>query len=275
MTITSPANKYEVGKQVAANAASRLYLCTQEGIGRKCLLQIASDVEGNGALDRSAFILGRLASRAEELEAEYAAHVRDPNKSLGYAYGFTQLVESFVSEEQDGRRINILAFRNVDEPSKMVPIANIIDKDGLRADLRTSAWIMGKILKMLAFTQSSGIAIGQADATSILLETDEHYVVLFDFSEAKIHDDTVPREIRAKEIAQATQAVIALIGGDHETGMFPDDVVAIEKFKPYVELLLDLASGDQGDAHNAHREFYSLVDTLWERGFYPATFLKR
>jgi len=271
--IQSPSAQYEVGAKVAEAPEYRIYLCKQLVTDRRCLLQIASGVEGNGALERSAFMLKRLAVRAEELEVEYAKVVKDPNRSLGLGYGFPELVESFTSDEQGGRTINVLAFRNVDDPHRMAPITNIIYKDRLRADLRTSAWIMGKLLKMLSFTQGSGIAMGQVDTDSVLIEPDEHYVLLFDFSATTTHDDFVPREIRAKEIAGAAKTVIELVAGNVETGEFPDDEDG--RLKPYTDYLLDLASGKQGDAHIVHGGFYALVDTLWERGFYPATFLKR
>jgi hypothetical protein len=273
MAINSQDHEYEVGAKVAETDLYRIYLCKQADTNRSCLLQIASEPEGNGPLQRSAFLLQRLAVRAEELEVEYARVTKDPNRSLGYDLGFPELVESFISADQGGRVVNILAFRNVDDPHNMTPISNIIRKDRLRADLRTSAWIMGKTLKMLGFTQDAGIGMGQVNEDSILLEPDEHYVLLFDFAAAATFDDRVPRETRAAEIVQAAKTVIELVAGDVASGKFPDDEDG--RLKPYTDFLLGLASGDQGDAHQAHREFYSLVDTLWERGFYPATFLKR
>ncbi|MFA4846318.1 MAG: hypothetical protein WC654_07235 [Patescibacteria group bacterium] len=270
MKITSPTHSYEVGDQVAEASGYNLYLCKQEGTGRQCLLQVAVDVTGNGALDRAAFLLKELKRRADELEAEYEKVKKDPKSTLNYDLGFPELVDSFVSEEQGGRRINILAFRNVEDVSRMVPIGNIVEKDRQRVDLRTSAWVMGKSLKLLAFAHGMGISIKRVDTTNILIEPDQHYVVFFDLSEAETYSDgMVPGEQRGADIAQAAQAVIAILGGDYESMSIPDDDDG--KYKRYTDHLLGLAGGSQHDAHSAHTRFYELVDELWEHGFYPFT----
>lgn len=270
MNVKSATHTYVVGGQVAETDTYRLYLCTQEGSGRQCLLQIAADAGNNGALDRAAFILGELERRAHQLEEEYAAVKAGPNVFLNYDLGFPELVDSFVLTEQGGRRINILAFRSVENVSQMVPLSNIIEKDGLRVDLRTSAWIMGKSLKLLAFAHSVGITVGRLDTANILIEPKEHYVVFFDWSNAQTTNTImIPPQWGQADIAQAAQAVVALVGGDYETGAFPND--ASEEYKGYRDNLLDLARGGQHNAQRAHGQFYQLVDALWERAFYPFT----
>lgn len=218
MQIKSPDHVYRLGKLVAEAPAYRLYLCKQEGTGRECLLQVAASAVDNGTLDRAAFVLKELERRADELEAEYAKVRTDPNVLLNYGLGFPELVESFIFEEQNGRRINILAFRCVDDVHRMVPLGNIVRKDELRVDLRTSAWIMGKALKLLAFAHGERISVGRIDDTNILIEPDQHYVLFFDWSHAELHPDVVPTVTRRTEIAQAAQAVIKVIARDHSDG---------------------------------------------------------
>lgn len=297
MEIKGEKGVYRIGNLAAEAEAYRLYLCSQVETGRQCLLQIANTEEQNGQLDRAAYLLGELARRAEELEEEYAKVKTNPKSVLNYNLGFPELVDSFVCPEQGGRRINVLAFRCVEEVGKMVPISNITEKDRLRVDPRTSAWMMGKALKLLAFAFSEGISVGLTTGKNLLIEPDKHYVLIFDWSGASTHPE-VPKKTRCQEISQAAQAVITALGGDGPSGFIPNDgdepferfvnlrqkeidgaespdelrqQYQAEAFRQYADFLLDLARGAESDAERAHREFYELVDALWPREFYPFT----
>lgn len=264
--IGNSAHFYQVGKKVAETGNYRLYLCRQDGTGRQYLLQIATSVEHNGGLDRTAYVLRELKHRADELEVEYARVKTDPKVMLNYDLGFPELVDSFVCQEQGGRRINVLAFRNVEDVSRLVPLVNITDKDRLRVDLRTSAWIMGKLLKLLVFAHNEGIAVGLLNGNNVVIEPDEHYVVIFDWSAAQTYSEEVPGEVQRQEISRAAQAVVVVLGGDLKTGIFPDD-----GDKAYTDHIMRLVRGDRGDTERAHKEFYELIDGLWERKYYPFT----
>lgn len=262
-------NVYRVGKKVAETSEYRLYLCMQEEPERQCLLQIAAATDHNGGLDRAAYILGELERRSGELETEYEQVKTKPEDMLNYGLGFPELVDSFICQEQGGRRINILAFRGVEDVSNMVPLSNVTVKDQLRVDLRTSAWIMGKLLKLLVFAHGEKISVGLMTGNNILIEPNQHYVLIFDWSAAQTHSETVPAETRSQEISQAAQAVITVLGGDLETGDFPDD--GDEAFSQYTDHLLRLARGGENQATRAHEKFYELIDSLWQRKYHPFT----
>jgi hypothetical protein len=261
-------NRYEADGLVAKAGKFRLYLCKQMETGRQCLFQLATQVADNGLLDRNAFILRELKAKADELEEEYAKVRVNANDLLNYALGFPELVDSFICQGYE-RRANVLAFRNIEKISQMVPLRNIVVKDHRRVDLRTSAWIMGKSLKLLAFAHSLGISVGRIDATNILIEPDQHYVVFFDLSDAVLYSEIVPVEIRCREIAEAAQTVIVILGGNLKTRTFSSQVE--ERVQPYVEYLWQLADGNQRDAQKVHAQFYELIDGLWERAFYAFT----
>lgn len=267
MEIENGSSIYRVGKQAAGNGTYRLYLCQKEGMERQCLLQIATEVGHNGALQRAAFILGELARRAGELEEEYETVKQDPNVFLNYELGFPELVDSFICPEQGGRQINILAFRNVEDVSRMVPLVNISEKDRVRVDVKTSVWIAGKVLKMYDFATSEGFSVNLS-GNNILIEPDEHYVVIFDWTEAEIHSETVPVEVRRKQIAQVARAVITILGGDAETGIFSGDE---EGASQYTDYLLYLARGGESNTQRAHARLYEITDQLWERKYHPFT----
>lgn len=258
---------YRVDKKVGESQNSRLYICTQDGVQRQYLLQIAADVQHNVALQRAAFILTELARRAEELEAEYAAVKKNPAVFLNYNLGFPELVDSFVCPEQGNRQVNILAFRNVEDLANLVPLANITEKDRMRVDLKTSAWIMGKLLKVYDFAVSEGFSV-DPNINTILIESDQHYVLIFDWTGAEIHSGTVPAETRRKQISHAAQVVIMILGGDPKTGTFPEDT---EEASQYTNYLLQLSHGGESNAKKAHTRFYEIVDSLWERKYHPFT----
>lgn len=271
MIVEGLSGRYTLGTQVAETEKYRLYLCREESTGQECLLQIATDNQHDGTLCRSAVRLEVLKRAADALEAEYEKVRENPEMRLNYAIGFPELIDSFPCIPQGSRQINILAFRNVEDVRHMVPLCNITVRDHLRVDFRTSAWIMGKLLKLLVFAHSQGIAVGRLDSANILIEPKQHYVLFFDWSEAFVYPETVPTEIARQEIAQAANAVITVVGGNLETRTFPDDGDTAQD--RYTDFLLQLADGRQRDAQQAHTEFYKLVDELWKREYYEFTTL--
>jgi hypothetical protein len=261
-------NIYQVVKLVGdIEGVYEIFMCIQKETERQCLLLVALDKKYNGMLDRAALILKELEEQAGMLEEEYSKIRKDEKDMLNYQLGFPELVDSIVRE--DKRKIIILAFRKVEKVKDMVPIINITEKDKLRVDLRTSAWIFGKLLKLLTFAHSIGISLGRLDDSNILIEPSKRYVLVFDFSKAQIHTGSIPAETRRQEIAHAAQSVINVLGGNLKTGVFPNDGDAA--FGEYTECLLRLARGSESRAKNAHTNFYELIDKYWPRELYPFT----
>lgn len=270
--VKSDLHTYVVGKNVGEAEKFRLYLCTQMRSEKQHMLQIATSVGYNGALDRSAYILRTLKQLAFEVEEEYSRVKTDPKGSLNYDLGFPQLEDSFIWPEQDNRRINILSFKNVDDLGNLVPLANITQIDQMRIDLRTSVMVLGKLLKTLVFTQSEGVSVGGINGNNVLVEPhkERRYVIVFDFSDAAVYPPgSIPMEIRRDEISKAAQTVIICLGGDPETGFIPND--GEEAFAPYSNHLFELARGTESRASQAHRNFYELADSLWGKSYYPFT----
>jgi hypothetical protein len=271
MIIEKGAMQYHVGDIAAETLTYRLYLCSLTGIGRTHLLQIATEVAHNGGLDRAAFLLDILAHHAEKLEEEYALVKKKPEYMLNYQLGFPEVVDSFVSSDQGGRRINILKFRAVEDASLMVPLSNIV-RDRRRVDIRTSAWIMGKLLKILTFTYDANIANGDVTLGNVLIEPDQHYVVPFNWAGAERYPDGVPEATIRDEIRSAAQCVLKVLGSEDGSDV-PND--GSEQQARYIEHVTLLARNGERDAATAHREFYILVHELLPRGFYPFTLLPR
>ncbi|HOX29746.1 MAG TPA: hypothetical protein P5080_00075 [Candidatus Paceibacterota bacterium] len=261
MEIISGPNIYEVKELVAKSDRFRLYACTQKGVAGRRLLQIAATVEDNPLLQRSALHLKELEGKAYEIEEEFALVKEKPDDRLDYQLGIPELIDSFECLEQGRRVINILGFRNVEDISQVIPLANIAQKDKRRIDAKTSAWIMGKLLKLLVFAHGEGFTPETLDAGNILIEPVQHYVMIFNWARS----DITPAK-RREDISNAAKTVITAMGGNPRTGYLPDD--GVENFAQYREILFRLASQEFTSAKNAHEAFYGVVYVIWPRKYH-------
>ncbi len=255
--------EYYVGDLVAEASAYRLYACRGDD-ERELLLQIASETACNGKLERVAFILRDLMETAGRYEEVYAN--LNPGKQLGYGHLLPEVVDSFVCDEQGKRRINILALYKADRLIKVVPLSNITALDRRRVDLSASAWILGRLLKLLVFIHGEGTAVRGISGNNVLIQPERHTVAVLDWTSAltyQVHEEVVREQYKA-DIVNAAQAVFIAIGGDPETGSYPYDADGAER---YIEYLRQLCMGNEIDAETAHHRFYDLVNELYGFGF--------
>jgi serine/threonine protein kinase len=140
----------------------------------------------------------------------------------------------------------------------------------MHIDPKTSGWILGKLLKLLAFVHEQGISIGDISGENILIERDQHYVAIFDWDKAAMYPEgKVPDSVASDEIIQLTKEVLRVLGGDIETGkLLPDSQL---KDSQYENFLIRLILGVYSDAGEAHDDFYKLIRALWSREFWPFT----
>lgn len=267
--IISPSGQtYKVRRQIGATDRFKLYECLLAD-GRICILKIASSVEQNSLLDREAYILGIMREEAKSLEAEYAL-IKTGNEVLNYQFFFPDLIESFVAKDQNNRRINILSFFEIAESlGQLAPLSHLISRDHVRVDPRTSAWILGKLLKLLVFTHSQGISVGFFTGENILINRERHFVAVFDWTKAMVSESGVASELAREEISQAAREVIVILGGNANTGELLFDEQLTDS--RYADFLKDLLFKRQSSAEGAHRSFYELILALWPRKFYPFT----
>lgn len=261
-------DSYTVGDLVAENSRYRVRKCTNSD-GRELLLQVAVDDSHNGDVAKNAFLLSQLKSVADATQKRYEESER--TGSLSYDLGFPELCDNFVLESQGGRQVNILGFRYVDEVSSVIPLVKFW-KSSLRVDLRTSAWIMGKLLKVVSFAHDNRMEVSRISGNNVLIEPDKHYTLVFDWSNVVIHEEAVPASVRRREIQASAQTVIKALGGDLDRARANDADL------PYTNHLQLLSTTGESDATEAHRAFYEIVDSLcedpesvWEKGFHEFT----
>ena len=266
MILANGSSQYQVESLVAETNVYRVYVCKDVNTERRYLLQIARSIEHNGGLERAAYVLRTLHRYASAYQADYEAD--NPGKSLGYELLMPRIVDSFVSDPQGNRRVNMLEIVGVDELPKLVPLAHLARKDRVRIDLPSSPWIMGRLLKLLGLAHGHGVANTVVTGNNILLEPDEHRVIVFDWSSARIFQEDTPKNFARDDIASAASAVIDALSGRTGGLDIPD---VDDTTQGYADYLRSLATGRASDTHAVHQRFYEIVDGVWERKFRPLT----
>lgn len=265
--ITAPSGaQYGLGDSVAKTAGYNLYRCFLSN-GTEGVLKIAATLEQNAALDREAYLLRHLMARSLEVDAGL-----EENKKYRHHYGFPEVVESFVSESQGNRRVNILKFAEmVTGIGDLTPLSSIIRKERQRIDRRTSGWILGKNLRTLSFAHRHGVANNGVSIGTVLINKPEHLTVLFAWDAATQPQDGKERTAAfARDISQLALAVIDALEGDLKTGKLPPE--GTENDIRYQDFLVELASGRVADALEAHTRYYQLNREIYPvRGFHPYT----
>lgn len=264
--IVSPEGQsYQITGNLGSSKRFNLYQCElpDGGLG---VLKIAATRESNSNMDREALVLQTLTDQALATEAL--------NKSampLNFQNFIPNLVETFTSASQKNRRVSILTFPSVvKELSQLTPLSSLIRKERIRVDPRTSAWILGKVLKVLSFAYEHSVSCGLVSLGNIMIERNKHGVVVFDWTQAFIHPiGNVSADVQGKEISQAARVAIAVMGGDLENGNLPESDQLTDN--RYEKFIWDLAQGKTDSATVAHHQFYDLIWSLWPRGFHPFT----
>lgn len=269
MEIQSPKGIYVVGKELGKDDRFKMYHCIA-GDNKVCILKIARKTAFNGLLDREAFLLETMKAEAESLEEEYRRIKGTDQVWLNYHFFFPQVIETFISKEQGNSRINILSMAHIaSDLDKLTPISYLLSRENVRVDPRSSAWILGKLLRMLVFIQSQNISVKDLSGDNILINREKHYVSLFDWTKAVLGNSPMPKEIVSVEIAKVAELITSILGGDPETGKLPEDKQLVDK--RYENFIKNMADGLVDDIGQAHDKFYELIWSLWPRKFHQFT----
>ena len=193
------------------------------------------------------------------------------DKFLNYHYFFPQLLETFVSPEQENSRISLLSFSHVAKSlSKLSPIGHLIAREKIRIDPRSSAWILGKLLKLLSFAHDQGIAVGNLTGENILINREQHYVMVADWTQAIISPGTLPISTTKKEIAQvAIETTLALNGNSKNGKLRPSEQLSDDRYESFIRDLI--TESYEYDAFTIHSKFYKLIRSIWPSKFHPFT----
>ena len=269
--IRSPTTSYTVADlkkdKLAQTAVYSVYLATDETDGAWCMLKISPDIPGNGKLDREALLLKDI-----EREIDRIRMTEKPGTiggGLHYEKCFPRVRESFLFTEQGNRRINIIEIPDTESIRDLVPLEQWRARERVRLDPKSSAWLMGRLLKIFTLTHPIGVCVGKIDGGNILVNPKKHRAIFFDWTEAHQYDKFVPPETVGEEIAKAATQVFLALGGNLGKGTLPaSDQLTDDR---YAQLLLRFMSGVERDPDKVAQNFYKLIREMWEPEFHTFT----
>ncbi len=271
-TVQAPSGiLYQINKPLIQTQNFRLYRVVSESFpGQVMILKIVTDKNLNHLLEKEAFTLKSMSEEADVVENEYSEN--HPGKTLNYQIGFPKLIDNFLSPENENRRILVLTLTMSESLSGVVPINMITEQDKVRIDPKTSVWILGKFLKIIAFAHDRMmIAVGNLSSENIFIIRKDHLISIFDWSQVVFYSSGVPHEVVNDELRKAVQVVIVLLGGDPKTGTIPDHEQLEGEGANYRLLLKSLLTKDFESVYDAHLQFYEVVEEIWERKYHPFT----
>ena len=269
MIVLSPnGTKYNVKEgKIGQTDIFSVYECTLPD-GNVGMFKIAATVGYNGVLDREAYVLETMKEGAIAIEEKYKIKTEGKNSPLNNHFFFPKLVETFIADDQDKRRVSILSFLHIAEKLPQLMPLSFLSRDKVRVDPKTSAWILGKLLKLLVFTHGQGIIIGEISAENILIEKNEHYVCIFNWTEAIVTGEEISGKTASEEISQVAKIAISILGGSKDGTLPKDEQLANDQYENFLKHLL---SGKVDDAYEAHQKFYELIRSIWPRGYHEFT----
>lgn len=269
MVITGQNGNYEVMRKLGSTEYTNYHICRDDA-GNWQVLAIASTAEQNAVIDRTEYLLKRLIENSEKYEEEFAQQTQS-DRRIHYDWLFPQVVDQFVLHEQGERRVNILAFPDIDL-RKAFALTQIAEK-GQRVDLKTSAWIMGRFLKLLGFLHESNVQTPIL-TSNFLLEPDSHRLLMLNWTSATIGDTPTPAQ-QCFAIKQAAECVLLLLGAEYTDNVWHYDYELGNGEERYIRRLQTMHKGKYPSAYQAHTAFYEVVDSLWGKQFHPFTIYEK
>ena len=130
--VVNPESKfvYLVDGHLGGTKEFTLYSCIQKATDNKLILKIAKTPKDNALLDREAYILNLLSEEATKQEKAFKKANPKTEVMMNYHFTFPKLLETFISKEQDSRRILILDLSHVaNNLGDLTPLFNIEKKD--------------------------------------------------------------------------------------------------------------------------------------------------
>ncbi|HLV97974.1 MAG TPA: hypothetical protein VKT82_04785 [Ktedonobacterales bacterium] len=246
-----------------------LYQCTHvfNGTEGAAIFKVARQPADNDLLAYEAAALKTLASSQEH--KQFHAYV-------------PQLVDSFDYHDPSSpaaRRVNVLAF----ETGQYFSLQEVRAHYSKGIDPKDMAWMWRRLLIALGFAHASGVIHGAVLPTHVLIQPEQHGLVLIDWSYAVSHPAMgehipaissdyqawYPPEVLAKEtptpstdLYMAALCMIYLLGGDPLTGTLPDSTPPrIQAF--FRGVALKKPAQRPQNALTLLDEFTNLIQQLW------------
>jgi hypothetical protein len=268
-TVSGKQGVYLIDRFLGETSTFRLYRCFVDSEDSpQLILKIAKDQDYNGILDREAYLLNWLRRKADEIQRDYTA--KGNAGELGYHLAYPQVLDSAEVSDQGGRRVMVLRFEIAEVLEELVPLSMVRKRDRVRIDMWTSAWLLGKYLKLLTFVHQVGVSVGNLTPSNLLAQRDAHLIAVFDWTKAeRYHAGIVPQDRAQSELLAVVRAVRSLLMEVDGKSIPPDNHQ--DPDGRYRAKLEEMMLGREVDALHAHAAFYELVEEIWGRRFHPWT----
>lgn len=244
----------------------KIYRVRSVADGEIKLLKVPYDKLCNNLIQNEADFLRFLAEKSEESERK--------NEELGnvylihYDWLFPVLEDSFLTgPEQGGRQMNLLSIRDA-QVDDFVPLAKMFSD--YRVDARTSAWMLGRMLKLQTFVEQCGASFC-AHRDYIIFEPKNHRLVYLNWLDATRNPDNC--EDNVASLKESVNCFMCWTNWySEEEGLEYDS----DRFKNEAKLLktYSFLAEYEIDAMEAHYMLYKTLDSIWERNYYPFTYIK-
>lgn len=196
------------------------------------------------------------------------------NSSVRFDEFFPVVIERLVLQDQWGKLMNrqaaILEVRQA--YSQLMPLSLIVKK-GYRVDLKTSAWIMSKMLKLILFYRCHRLSVD-----GFLINPVGHDLVYLDWSKSW-RSNLAEVDALWSNVQRAAQIALQLLDARRDTSGreirydYPYPIEPDEE--EYLKVLNQMATlGDEFCwsirlVYDIHRIFCGAVEKTWGMSFYP------
>ena len=234
---------------LSVSSDDKLYRAKAVDSDEGLLLRMPSSRFLNGRINLEADRLRALAQRSEEIEAEFAGLGNEG--FIHYDWLFPQLVNTFITESEQGfRQANLLTIRDA-QISDFVPMVKLMDY--CKIDAKTAAWILGRFFKLQTFIDKTDIRFC-LHMDQVLLEPGFHRMVYLGWHYTDTDCDN--------NIALAGKALL--------DWTIPHD---IDEERRFIDLLRHFSMSPRGiKGQQAHAELYEFIKKYWGRSYYPFTY---
>jgi hypothetical protein len=223
--------------------------------GQVGIAMIASSLDSNYAIDKQNRILKTL--------QQIAADVDNEAVKMKPFYGalFPTALEDFSAD--DGRLGIFMGYHeSIRSYKQLIPLQVALNT--VRVDMKSGAWMLGKLMKLLSFIHSLGFTVGLIDDSNVFIEKDVHGIFIMDFTST--NEEPVESE-QLEEVAEAAKVIWSAIGGTDDLNAdlpFDEAIMSRDDHKAFADLLLEAINGHLS-ASQMHTKAYALFDQIWPK----------
>lgn len=245
--------EYVIGKKLAQVHGVDFFLVKNSQGQKRILGQSRGELLGLRHIDNNYAVLKALEQEDSDIKS-----FLDDGKEYHYDWLFPRVETMFAAKTSavSNFPIKVLVLEYLDtDPAEFIFLADLL-KSGRKIDERTSAWIMGRLLKLMQFLEISDSMTLRFSSDNLLIQPDEHRLTFLDFAEAV--------ELCSDEKMKRTSL--------SDSAKFILDITQAETAE-YIAFLEKLIGEDKLSAEKVHADFYALVHEKFGRSFHPFTMI--